>query len=33
VKAVLSNVDELVEARSEVAKALKANQEFQEKEK
>ena len=29
VKFVLSNLDEVIKARSEVAKALKANQEFQ----
>jgi hypothetical protein len=32
VKFVLSNLDEVIKARSEVARALKANQEFQIKE-
>ena len=31
VKFVLDNLDEVIKARSEVAKALKANQEFKEK--
>jgi hypothetical protein len=29
VKFVLSNLDEVIKARSEIARALKANQEFQ----